>query len=214
MDHDWVRFAVVIGGLFLGPTLVYVASPKSIIGALCGWFLALQPGLVLGLSVFAALRMDGLGWSVIYMPIIFFVLFLIFWIPFSFAIIDQAGAETNEDFDRKLEIYDRLIGVFTHSKGDEKDHEQDPDWDAINDLTGMPYPLYLKSNEWGERRAFMLERAEYSCEKCGSDSRLEIHHETYKRLGNERISDLTVLCHECHGLKHLSAGDHRVQTRG
>lgn len=32
---------------------------------------------------------------------------------------------------------------------------------------------------------------------------LEIHHLTYDRVGNEKSSDLQVLCSKCHKLKHL-----------
>jgi 5-methylcytosine-specific restriction endonuclease McrA len=37
------------------------------------------------------------------------------------------------------------------------------------------------------------------CERCGRAGDLELHHKTYERLGNERFSDLELLCNPCHG---------------
>jgi hypothetical protein len=36
------------------------------------------------------------------------------------------------------------------------------------------------------------------CERCGYAHELQLHHKTYERLGRELISDLEVLCHQCH----------------
>lgn len=60
------------------------------------------------------------------------------------------------------------------------------------------YEEYIKSDEWKIKRAFALKRAGNRCEKCGGKYRIEVHHNTYDRLFNERQEDLDVLCHKCH----------------
>lgn len=63
------------------------------------------------------------------------------------------------------------------------------------------YNEYIKSPQWKQRREQALARSGYCCEKCGFSKwskKLEVHHITYERLGNERASDLQVLCQECH----------------
>lgn len=82
------------------------------------------------------------------------------------------------------------MGAITLSTSDQRK--------KIGDASHLEYDEYLESEEWQECRDFMIERAHHECEKCGSDDRLEIHNLTNKRLGNERISDLSVLCRRCH----------------
>jgi hypothetical protein len=61
------------------------------------------------------------------------------------------------------------------------------------------YNDHLASEEWRElKREVILERGEV-CEHCGKTSRkLQLHHKTYVRLGNELLDDLELLCEECH----------------
>lgn len=62
------------------------------------------------------------------------------------------------------------------------------------------YYEYLKSPAWKAKASAAKERADYRCEVCNSNRRIEAHHRTYKNLGNEADGDITVLCHECHEL--------------
>lgn len=64
----------------------------------------------------------------------------------------------------------------------------------------MNYQAYLKTIAWKERRTAALRRAGYRCQVCNGSDRLEVHHRTYERIGQEDPADLTVLCHECHEL--------------
>jgi hypothetical protein len=66
----------------------------------------------------------------------------------------------------------------------------------------MPYFEYLNTPEWHARRKAKVVEAEFRCVVCNSRDRLEVHHRTYQRRGNEDRSDLTVLCHLCHSLFH------------
>lgn len=68
----------------------------------------------------------------------------------------------------------------------------------------VDYYIYIKSPEWRARAEAAKERAGYRCEVCNSRDRIEAHHRTYERLGNELDSDITVLCHDCHELFSLN----------
>ena len=63
------------------------------------------------------------------------------------------------------------------------------------------YIEYLKSPKWKQKRAEALKRANYHCQLCDAKA-TEVHHRTYKRVFNERISDLTALCSKCHEQFH------------
>ena len=41
------------------------------------------------------------------------------------------------------------------------------------------------------------------CEACGSLKDVDLHHETYKRIGCEDEDDVTLLCRPCHRKEHL-----------
>ncbi len=61
---------------------------------------------------------------------------------------------------------------------------------------------YLKSPVWNDKRQQALAYYGCICNRCkeyGSD----VHHKTYERTGgNELMSDLEVLCRECHESHH------------
>jgi 5-methylcytosine-specific restriction endonuclease McrA len=59
------------------------------------------------------------------------------------------------------------------------------------------YKAYLKSPEWKAKRKQVLKRDNYICQECG-DRAWQVHHKTYKRIFNERLSDLISLCEDCH----------------
>jgi hypothetical protein len=77
----------------------------------------------------------------------------------------------------------------------------------ICDLKSMPYRDYLQTDHWKEVRAQMLKRAGHKCSLCGSRERLNVHHNNYQSLGDERWEDLAVLCRPCHGKFHDKLGD-------
>lgn len=65
------------------------------------------------------------------------------------------------------------------------------------------YNVFMKSKRWEKIRDRKLKQARRRCEKCGDTKRLEVHHLTYDRFGgNERMTDLQVLCHPCHEAAH------------
>ena len=65
------------------------------------------------------------------------------------------------------------------------------------------YLAFLESPEWWATRKLALQRANYECQRCGARGPLEVHHQTYLRLGDELVSDLEVLCSPCHRAERL-----------
>jgi len=70
------------------------------------------------------------------------------------------------------------------------------------DYKKMPYKKYLNTYHWQQLRKVKLDEVDHRCQVCYSPKSLQVHHRTYERLGNERLTDLTVLCKECHTLFH------------
>jgi 5-methylcytosine-specific restriction endonuclease McrA len=56
------------------------------------------------------------------------------------------------------------------------------------------YTDYLQSNTWKQRRQAKLEQADNKCQYCGETAYLQVHHITYKNLGDEQSNELIVLC--------------------
>lgn len=73
-------------------------------------------------------------------------------------------------------------------------------WDFRRDT----YHAYLNSKEWKAKRRKILKMAGYKCRKCGTRA-TQVHHETYKRIYNEKLTDLTALCADCHNSIHNGA---------
>lgn len=76
-------------------------------------------------------------------------------------------------------------------------------------LRRAQYEGYLLSPRWAAKRRAKLIEANYTCAVCGYcgtknpiDIPLDVHHKTYARLGDERLTDLEVLCRGCHERKH------------
>jgi hypothetical protein len=75
-------------------------------------------------------------------------------------------------------------------------------------LRKMPFAEYRMQDEWKAIRSDMLARARYRCQGCAKRGvRLDVHHNTYERYGDESIFDLIVLCGQCHQRLHGIAED-------
>jgi len=70
--------------------------------------------------------------------------------------------------------------------------------------------IYLTSSQWKSLRQLALARDNHCCKVCASTASLNIHHITYKRLGNERLSDVVCLCRNCHTKLHDILGYDRA----
>lgn len=72
-------------------------------------------------------------------------------------------------------------------------------------MTKQEYRKYLKSDHWKNKKQEFYSSKHFTghCLVCGNTkSKLEIHHKNYKRLWNERLSDLCALCPACHKNVH------------
>jgi phage terminase large subunit GpA-like protein len=66
----------------------------------------------------------------------------------------------------------------------------------------IEYAWYLSSDEWKHRSLQTKADRGHTCEHCGANANLEVHHLTYKHIGAERPEDMLVLCRKCHARIH------------
>ena len=60
------------------------------------------------------------------------------------------------------------------------------------------YDNYLNSFGWRERAAEVKRRADGRCEMCDRPGDTDVHHLSYRDVGNEDLVDLAALCRRCH----------------
>ena len=61
----------------------------------------------------------------------------------------------------------------------------------------VDYLMYINSPAWQRKRRQVLDRANNRCQVC-NETAYQVHHNTYKRLGHEELSDLIAVCGYCH----------------
>lgn len=64
------------------------------------------------------------------------------------------------------------------------------------------YDKYLQSDEWKKLRKLVFKRCDNVCEGCGVSRAQQVHHLTYKRIGDELLFDLVGVCNSCHEYIH------------
>jgi 5-methylcytosine-specific restriction endonuclease McrA len=64
------------------------------------------------------------------------------------------------------------------------------------------YGYYLESDGWKIKRKQKLKENGEICDICKGNLNLQIHHKTYKNVGDELMDDLQVLCRNCHTQVH------------
>jgi hypothetical protein len=75
-------------------------------------------------------------------------------------------------------------------------------------LTMAEYDKYLETTHWKEfrRQAFkeQLKKLGHNCcNRCQKSAvTLHVHHLTYERLGKELITDVEIICGDCHEKEH------------
>ena len=60
----------------------------------------------------------------------------------------------------------------------------------------------IKSDHWKNLRMQAIYNAGNRCQVCNAKGKLHVHHRTYDNIGNEKISDVIVLCGSCHEKFH------------
>lgn len=68
------------------------------------------------------------------------------------------------------------------------------------------YKQYLRSPQWDVKRAAAIKADGGRCRKCGKAGKLEVHHISYIRMGQERPEDLMALCPDCHRVMDERSG--------
>jgi hypothetical protein len=74
----------------------------------------------------------------------------------------------------------------------------------ISRLKALPYRVYLTTPWWISRRNQALRDAGYRCAVCSTKRQLQVHHQSYERLGCEAAEDLMVVCRGCHVGHHYN----------
>jgi hypothetical protein len=64
------------------------------------------------------------------------------------------------------------------------------------------YNNYLRSEAWKARAALVRQRSGGMCEGCGTRRATQVHHLTYKHVGDEFLWELRAICNECHDRIH------------
>lgn len=97
----------------------------------------------------------------------------------------------NDCLSEKDKFNERVYGLTYYIPG-KRDKKKKP----------KKYANYLQSKHWKGVRQTALERAENRCQLCNKKGKLHVHHRTYENLGQEKDSDLIVLCGSCHAKFH------------
>lgn len=64
------------------------------------------------------------------------------------------------------------------------------------------YEKYLRSKHWLSLRKQLIHKNTV-CEICNKKvAPLQLHHKTYRNLGNESVKDFLILCEDCHKFVH------------
>lgn len=73
-------------------------------------------------------------------------------------------------------------------------------------ISPRAHGTYMRSDPWKALRRLKYKQVGRRCEDCGTTrpkrGRFEVHHLTYERWKEELLSDLRVLCQECHTKRH------------
>lgn len=64
------------------------------------------------------------------------------------------------------------------------------------------YEEHIASEKWASLRQAVVLREHGQCQGCGRQYAHEVHHLTYKHLGDEFLFELVLLCSSCHRRAH------------
>jgi 5-methylcytosine-specific restriction endonuclease McrA len=78
-------------------------------------------------------------------------------------------------------------------------------------MSRVNYKKYLQSPHWYNYKQSVYRDKPYYCYLCQKREKLELHHITYKNLGNENIDDVIYLCHKCHLYATFSKEKEKLQ---
>ena len=64
------------------------------------------------------------------------------------------------------------------------------------------YQEYLKSQHWRDLKKAYFQHYPKECRGCGSKDHIDLHHRSYKYVGDEHFWQLIPLCRDCHQAVH------------
>lgn len=79
----------------------------------------------------------------------------------------------------------------------------------------MKYSDKLKNPRWQRKRLEILERDEYECQRCHSDSTLQVHHLQYHKNHDPwdyENDDLITLCDSCHNITNVNVPESEIRN--
>jgi len=76
-----------------------------------------------------------------------------------------------------------------------------------NELKLLKYNDYLKTAHWKKIKKQIRKKYNNQCQICNSKNKLNVHHKTYERKGEELEEDLILLCQSCHKKFHTILED-------
>jgi hypothetical protein len=78
-------------------------------------------------------------------------------------------------------------------------------WEQIKTPPGLSYKEYLRSAAWKAKKTILFRFFGHRCERCRAKGpEIQVHHVSYKRLFNETVEDLLIVCGPCHLIIHGS----------
>jgi hypothetical protein len=63
--------------------------------------------------------------------------------------------------------------------------------------------VYLRSDHWQNLRKLAFQTYGRICSKCRAIGRLDVHHLRYRNIFDVLVTDLQILCRQCHEREHL-----------
>ncbi len=111
-------------------------------------------------------------------------------------VLNGLPAESVPPWDCQAEQRFRAVfGPLNAAVTDQLNRERSLEW-------WQRYGEYLASPEWQALRQKVIEAADGVCVYCDVRAAVQAHHETYERVGHERLEDLSAVCVECHQARH------------
>jgi len=119
--------------------------------------------------------------------------------------INNVRKDSVADFDSLPAFDDALRDAWRRKVEDHYRRLRDDHDRAVSDRDAewwAWYDSYLASASWGALRRAALERDGWLCQGCRRRRATQVHHLTYRRVGDEMLFDLASVCDACHDRLH------------
>lgn len=107
---------------------------------------------------------------------------------------------------KKQEISQLYVGVWKNELVTAWREAQRRAFEEGKEARQKEYRQYLTTKNWKDKRSKVLARANNLCEGCGDRTATEVHHLTYRNVGDELLFELVALCSTCHSKAHTFGG--------